>query len=347
MTAMKPDRQILSAKATGVLFGIIFQNLDISAENIALHFKEGKRATTSALLELRNQGFLATNRGRTSSGTFYTKTVVTQKGYEYISSNLNNLWGGDEHFAALIYSAPSASRYLSIGHNAPAVITNSGFDGIRDEVAENTQTQDELILQREKEKIKREKYVEKQEVKHMTRMQRREHKERKDWTPTDSAFEFASRIYEIWNIKPWQVTQSKLVQAIAQNRRKYETNGELEFQMMNRFFELADIEEIISKIDDANTMWQMYIYRFANLASWAKYFAPSLERDIKNAWFREEADFHMADLMYSEGVLDGDAEKLEKAKQIYRWAIEAQEKGINPLSDEYLDKKRTIKETIF
>jgi hypothetical protein len=345
MTAMKPDRQILSAKATGVLFGIIFQNLEISAENIALHFKEGKRAITSALLELRNQGFLATNRGRTSSGTFYTKTVVTQKGYEYIRSNLNNLWGGDEHFAALIYSAPSASRYLSIGHNAPAVITNSGFDGMRDEAAENKEIQDELILQREKEKIKREKYIEKQEIKNMTRMQRREYKDRKDWTPTDSAFEFASRVYKSWHIKPWQVTQSKLIQAIAQNRRKYETNGELEFHMMDRFFKLADIEKIISEIDDANTMWQMYIYRFGNLAHWAKYFAPSSERDIKIAWHEEESSFDIAWMLYSDEETEEDAAKYQMARKVIVWAREAKESGISPFSEEYLLKKKAIKES--
>jgi hypothetical protein len=342
MTSKSQERQILSAKATGVLFGIILQNLEISAENIALHFKEGKRAITSALLELRTQGYLATNRGRTSSGTFYTKTVVTQKGYDYIALNLNNLWGGDEHFAALIYSASGVSRFLSNGQVAPAVITNLGFDGIQDEAAEEKQTEDELILQREKDKIKREKYIEKQEIKHMTRMQRREYKERKDWTPTDSAFEFASRIHEIWHIKPWQVTQSKLVQAIAQNRRKYETNGELEFHMMDRFFKLADIEKIISEIDDANTMWQMYIYRFGNLAHWAKYFAPSLERDIKNAWTSEESAFDRAELMYSDESSNDDKEKYQKALKIYRWSRQAQEKGISPFSDEYLKKKREI-----
>lgn len=345
MTAMKPELKILSAKATGVLFGIIFQNLEISAENIALHFKEGKRAITSALIELRNQGFLATNRGRTSIGTFYTKTVVTQQGYEYISLNLNSLWGGDEHFAALIYSAPSASRFLSKGQVVPAVITNLGFDGFRDEAAENKQIQDELVLQREKERIKREKYIKKQEIKNLTRMQRRELKERKDWTPTDSAFEFASRIYKIWHIKPWQVTQSKLGQAIAQNRMKYETNGELEFHMMNRFFELADIEKIISEIDDANTIWKVFIYRFGNLASWAKRFAPSPERDIAWAWNKEESNFDMAWMLYSDEETEEDSAKYQKARKVIAWAREAKESGISPFSEEYLLKKKAIQES--
>jgi len=347
MTSKSQERQNLSAKATGVLFGIIFQNLEISAENIALHFKEGKRAITSALLELRTQGYLATNRGRTSSGTFYTKTVVTQQGYDYIALNLNNLWGGDEHFAALIYSSSGVSRFLSNGQVAPAVITNLGFDGIRDEAAEDKQTQDELILQREKEKIKREKYIEKQEIKHMSRMQRRELKERKDWTPTDSAFEFASRIYKIWHIKPWQVTQSKLVQAIAQNRRKYETNGELEFHMMDRFFKLADIEHLISKIDDANTIWQMYIFRFGNLANHAKYFAPSLERDISRAWDSEECDFDLAFMMSELTESPETSPEFQKARKVIAWAREAKELGISPFSEEYLLKKKAIKESDF
>lgn len=345
MTANSQERQILSAKAMGVLFGIVFQNLEISAENIARHFKEGKRAITSALLELKNQGFLVTSRGHTSLGTFYTKTVVTKQGYDYISSHLNNLWGGDEHFAALIYSSPGASRFLSYGQSVPAVITNSGFDGIQDEESEDKSTQDELILRREKERIKREKYIEKQQMKHATRMQRRELKERKDWTATDSAFEMAARIQNIWHIKPWKVTESRLTQAIAQNRQKYETNGESEFHMMDRFFELSDIEQLISRVDDANTIWKMFIFRYGQLVHWVNYFAPTLERAIKWEWVSEEAAMDSAELLYDSDESEEGIAKYKKARALYRWAREAQESGISPFSEEYLLKKNSIEES--
>ena len=43
----------LSAKAYGILMAIIQHNLSISVDNLRTHFKEGERAISSGLKELR------------------------------------------------------------------------------------------------------------------------------------------------------------------------------------------------------------------------------------------------------------------------------------------------------
>jgi hypothetical protein len=99
------------------------------------------------------------------------------------------------------------------------------------------------------------------------RMKVRDQNNKADWSPTDSAMEFASRVHNMWHIKPWRVTQSRFIFALANFRKAHETNGEIECLMMDAFF--ASIEHD-TELDDAEKMWRMFIKRAPGMVADAK-----------------------------------------------------------------------------
>jgi hypothetical protein len=80
------------------------------------------------------------------------------------------------------------------------------------------------------------------------------------------SFEFADRIQEYWHIEPWRVTKTRFRQILADYRRRFNTNGQIEFVMMNWFFE----SEEISKFTDANYLMMRFFYRYSRLLTFVE-----------------------------------------------------------------------------
>jgi hypothetical protein len=104
--------------------------------------------------------------------------------------------------------------------------------------------------------------MESYEVKRQTRMARRSPTNAAGWTSTDSAFEFAEQMHNIWHIKPWQVTRSRFRFALAEKRKEYNTNGTIERVMMGIFFSTIQHD---TKLDDPEIIWKKFIVGFGNL----------------------------------------------------------------------------------
>jgi len=333
----------ISAKALGLLFGIVTSGCNPSAESLAKVFKEGERSIQTGLKELRALGLMVTKRMQTAEGYWVTNSSVTPLGFKLIQENLESIeYGGDtwvslmwpdnelESKVANWFHRPLGGSLAALNHDGLMTSDDAWMYPTPQEVEENNLR----IKERELRAIK--KFQEKQEYKLTSRMQRRNLKKREDWTATDSSFEFADRIYKIWHIAPWKVTESKFTPALSAARIKNETNGEIEFLMMNLFFEQDRIKEVISSVTDANSIWRLFISHFGRLAHEVKYFMPSGEHEFMEAWSDEFQRLQRR-------VLFPKIEfERERVALIWPWAEEARAKGLWPNCDEYLDQKAEL-----
>lgn len=86
------------------------------------------------------------------------------------------------------------------------------------------------------------------------------------WTCKDVAYEFADRMSNLWSIKPFQVSQSRFVQALAGFRKQYETDGALELEMIEMFFSSLNAE----KYNDGNHLWRAFMFKAPSLVQTAR-----------------------------------------------------------------------------
>lgn len=127
---------------------------------------------------------------------------------------------------------------------------------------------DELLRNRKKhEEYKKQAYQEKREAK---AAQRRDLHRSKinpaDWTCKDVAYEFADRVGDIWNIKPFSVVQSRFVPALSQFRKQHGTDGAVELELINLFF--ASMQS--DKYTDGNHLWRAFLYKAPSLLQTAR-----------------------------------------------------------------------------
>lgn len=86
------------------------------------------------------------------------------------------------------------------------------------------------------------------------------------WTCKDVAYEFADRMADIWSIKPFSVTQSRFVQALAVFRKQHDTNGAIELRIVELFFQSLQQD----KYTDGNHLWRAFLYKAPALLQTAK-----------------------------------------------------------------------------
>ena len=260
-----------SAKALGILFHVITTDAHISAESLSKYFKDGESSIGAGLKQLRDAGLLELVVQRMPNGTFIKTTKVTNDGHALFASLLAKLNTTNSHFFELFYNHP-AQFPVAIGTFLPpehqrnySVVTPDGF-GATYANSENERPSEQEIIKRKNEKDRLE-WKLKQEKKSRAQFKARSSKPNKEtWTPTDMSFEFADRIQEYWHIEPWRVTKTRFRQILADYRRKFNTNGRIEFIMMNYFFE----SEEISKFTDANYIMMRFFYRYSRLLAFVE-----------------------------------------------------------------------------
>jgi hypothetical protein len=98
------------------------------------------------------------------------------------------------------------------------------------------------------------------------------------WTCADIAYEFSYRLEFYWNIPPWSIKSTKFIQAIGASRSRLETNGEIEFKMLDLFFDSVNFEKYTS----ADPVWRLFIARADELAAKAKGMVRS-DEDLEEA----------------------------------------------------------------
>ena len=85
------------------------------------------------------------------------------------------------------------------------------------------------------------------------------------WGSNEVAYEFMDRLTRYFHIKN-NITIRRITGAFAKMRMVHQTNGEIEYKMLDLFFETTKFE----KYDDGEHMWKLFITRSPELAVQAK-----------------------------------------------------------------------------
>ena len=259
----------ISARAVGLLILIITQDFHISGEALAQHVKEGEKAIQSSLRELRAYGYLELKKTR-AQGRVFSSTQVTDRGYQFFIQLFTVSLMNDHWFNVLIKpdNAKELHKFVRLKRvPSPSLVVVSP-KGFSDPLLDSSLEPEEESSSHPSPAIEGAKQVKFEEGKQKVRKRKFEARQGKPmelWTATDVSFEFADRLQEIWQIKPWRVTKSKFTPALSQARKTYETNGEMEVRMIERF--LSNYHA--NPHTDANIVWKQFIAQYSSLAKWA------------------------------------------------------------------------------
>jgi hypothetical protein len=263
---------VVSARAIGILLYLASNPLQGGARALTEVFTEGRDACQKALTELKKAGLAHTVTYRFSGG-WVREIVLTEAGWAVLETRI----GLCLESRTSIQQNVQNSR-LTLIANSINKLTES-TDPVREDypnqieigvkpMSDTFPDYDDMDNYRRKMREKKQaEYNEERTQVMAQRMKVRSQNNKADWSPTDSAMEFASRVHNMWHIKPWRVTQSRFIFALANFRKTHETNGEIECLMMDVFF--ASIEHD-TELDDAEKMWRMFIKRAPGMVADAK-----------------------------------------------------------------------------
>jgi hypothetical protein len=236
---------VITARALGVYVYLQATGANISAESLSRTFPEGRKVFLSALKELRDIGLIETKRA-----------VINGKYVTY-----SQLADGSPK-TELLSQQSQQNSYKSL--IAYSFISKPNSERSSREVnVEYFESEDERLEAQRKWREK--KHAEKMEIhesRRQEKMLRRNPANASGWSPTDSAFEFAEQMHNLWHIQPWQVTRSRFRYALADKRKEYNTDGALELQMMALFFSQIKHD---TKLSDPEIVWKKFILQFHNL----------------------------------------------------------------------------------
>ena len=263
---------MISTRALGVLMYLASQPDPKTVEEVREAFGEGRDALYSAFNELEINGYLTRTQLKIND-RHLTVRRINQSGFEFLGSFLNtsNL---------LQLSELTNTSYLTT--NLLTISTGGAreeYQVMPYEFFSSTSSDDEALEERRKAQAKKKAdYEAAKAKKNAERQTRRENLDPKDWSCLDVGHEFANRVHQHWNIKPWSLTASRFVPSLGEMRKRLDTNGEIELKMLDLFFSSVSFD----KYDNADVLWRMFIKRAPELAAQAKRLISSSE-DYKRA----------------------------------------------------------------
>jgi len=276
---------MISAAARAILMDCVYLGVPPTSPALMRHYsgvpRHGKDFMQKKTRELKDAGFvkekkiLIGNRIQTictvtDVGVSYLlelgfpapQAVVTEAGFsapltqqsEQSSNMLDN-----SLYSKKLLTDEVLEEYLVVEVEVNEV---AGWGGMFDSTAS-----DELLAEREaNERRKREEYRQQKAEKQKTKLAGRNNVPVSRWSPGDIAHELTYRIGMHWHIAPWQVGMEKFIKALGSNRMKYETNGDIEFKMLELFLEATEFE----KFNSADHLCWRFISQFPDLSNKAK-----------------------------------------------------------------------------
>jgi flagellar biosynthesis GTPase FlhF len=254
----------LSLRARGVLAYFINADMSISAVRLAEEVAEGRDAILTALKELRESGLIVTRKERVNNEV-KTVSYVTEKGFVEAAS-----WGlksrtqiqHSEQNSLIQVLANSAINVNKVTIDE-RLETKMGYEFFNKTSNSNAEEREAERLKAEA--TRKKEYQEAKAAYHSEQSALVEQRTPEKWTVKQSILEFSQRMSDMWNISPWSMSGSRFFEAYGFNRKKYETNGKVELEMMDIFFNGLRDKEI-----DGNKVWKVFIARFSELSAHAK-----------------------------------------------------------------------------
>lgn len=245
---------MISARALGVYMYLQESEANISAENLARIFSEGRKTMLAVLKELREAGYIKT-----------TREVINGK---YIT--VSRLTDGSPKSALLIQQS---QLYSNLVLNTNTFISKKigfgeakrGEEAMNDEwnsLGQIEQDPEEMaeLKRRDKERRDRE-YREARNAKAEKAMAANINRDPNHWSIDNAVFEFANRMVR-WDITPWEGSRAVFKTAYAKARKSYGTTGDVEVKMMDIFFGRLDHEK---KLKDSDMVWRLFLRDFGSL----------------------------------------------------------------------------------
>lgn len=275
----------LSARATGLLVHCVYTGTNPTVASLSVAFKEGKEAIRSALNELVNEGLLDRKEWRVGN-RILTQCSMTEAAFDYVKLAgywvpekltqerswrvsgelfpLNELTNTSSNIArdSIKITGEAREEFKTINVEVEDV---AGWGGMFDSTSSDELLQDRAEAQAKK---KAEYVAKKQELqeKRKTGKFGRFQVSVENWTSGDIGYEFADRLQAYWHIAPWEVKSSRFIPALGNNRMRYDTNGEIEYKMLDLFFSAMDFQ----KYDNAEQLCWLFIKRFGEFANQAR-----------------------------------------------------------------------------
>lgn len=274
---------MITHRALGLLLRMAVKGPEGGAGAFSGGGMEGRDAVQTTLKELREKGLIETNTIRTATGAIFKQIRITETGYEALTSGLSG--AGNQSLESRTYIPQNG---LLATYTKGLIVNSLDIKKSTEQVREGTnQTledgmtflgqmdDDDSAELREKARLQKQRdYNEAKQAMAEKRFQHRATKKPIDWTVSDSASEFANRVSSMWTIKPWHVANSRFGFALGAFRKNYETNGEIEIKLMDKFFSTLSHE---TAIDDGEALWKMFIKR-----------APSWVAEVTRTEFTDE-----------------------------------------------------------
>ena len=263
---------MISARALGILLEIASTGLQGGADTLSLHFKEGRDACQAALTELRKEGLIETKTNKFSGG-FSRSIEVTELGFTFLESRISITL---KSRTSILLSEPNSilSTNSLLANNIKRIPDGVGDEefykvdfktgGNMDFLGQMDLDPDDREEQLRKERERRKQdYQEAKQQKHDAVVHAAQTRPQQLWSITQSASEFIKRLEDMWHVKPWTVSQAPFRSSFANARKAYDTDGEVEFLMMDLYFKQIAHE---TAIDNPEHIWRRFIQQFGALA---------------------------------------------------------------------------------
>jgi hypothetical protein len=249
---------VISARAYGVLSYLHATQSKISAEALSAIFPEGRKSMLSALKELREAGYITTSR-QVVNGKYITqsylggspeKELLFQLSQQY--SNLNKDVNTVIHYKRIPGASSSEEKAVEIKVDEDWSL--GSYEQDPDEIAE---------LRRRDAKNKQESKKAAKTARYEKKFSERKSRTSKDWSASDTAYEFGKRVEGLWHVEQWTGSKQAFVSALHTARVHFDGTGELEEQMINRYFNGMEHKKHLT---NPHMIWKMFIREYPVLA---------------------------------------------------------------------------------
>lgn len=252
---------MISWRALGLYMYLRSTGARINAETLSEKSKEGEKAVRAALKELRDAGILKTRRERIG-GRIMTTNVLLDPEYWPAETGgliLEILRNSNNYVISNFYIS-KANIPAEPGEKEEFLKVN--LEGVP--MSDFPAAYDPEDIDEARRTASKAKYDQKQEQKsqRFDRQMQRRSADPSKWSVTDSAYEFASQMFDLFHVIPWHIGESRFRIALANARSLYGTTGYHENLMYEKFFKQISHNK---KINDPEIIWKMFIKQFGSL----------------------------------------------------------------------------------
>lgn len=232
-----------------VLKAMIYSPAGRGSKAISGNVGLGVNKTQALINGLRDMGYIKTVRYRDlKTSTFKARIEFTKEGL--YAAALDKLPPSNSNLIDSSYIL-KYTEYIDYIDKKDKPMTYYEFE--EDREADRRRARDE------KHRAKEEAQAKKTEER---RMKVRDKQDPAKWTITDTAFEFAEQMYQLWHVKPWRVTRSPFRIALAKAQREFGTSGPIEKVMIDLYFQQLKHN---TSINDPDHIWKMFIKQYYGL----------------------------------------------------------------------------------